>query len=366
MAPLEPRQALLPLLRKTLGKLTLRFSGEMAIHEDALQRERWNSPVVELCMCALLVPSFVALMDAEGDMAYFHRAIFMLMSMLATLATSLRLCTHMDGLQSKRYFEWAVACTAAGGVCLHAVTAIRDRTEPPCGCIRFQFGPVAHSTLEIVSIIVSHVLHFSTPVKLLVAASLPVFAIISPAFPFGLEPELKLLVMAMLAGFAFGYALEYLLCSNFLTLRQARDAAEAQTRADSRLNHVIKGLCGGAAGMLQGVKVELSLQGIHTDITDSLDEVRLQLAQLHPHSLSFRSPRCSAYSPRHAHRYDECWNRPLNGCTNASSSYSLNAVNILQPRCSATCEKGCRLNLAQTACMKGSRMFASTSMWRSS
>lgn len=272
-----PLAALLPLLRLALLKLTLRYSGGMAIYEEPLQLERWNSSIVELCMCALLVPSFVMMTDADADTRYFPSAIFMLQSMLAAMAVSRRLCWFGDGLQGKRIFESAVASTAVGGVFVHAMAASRAEMEPQCGCSSSQFGPAGLSTMATVAVIVTHVLHFGPLVKLLVSLSLPLCAIISPAFPFGPGPVLKLLVMATLLGYVFGYALESVLRSNFLAQHLVQTTCEAQRRADSRLNHVIKGLCGGATGILQGVKLELLQQGIMGDTCDSLDEVRRML-----------------------------------------------------------------------------------------
>jgi hypothetical protein len=74
---------------------------------------------------------------------------------------------------------------------------------------------------------------------------------------FGMETELSIIGVASLAACLFGYAFETQLRLTFQMQQERCENLIAQSRADSRLNHVIKGLCGGANGLLLGLKSRL-------------------------------------------------------------------------------------------------------------
>jgi hypothetical protein len=76
---------------------------------------------------------------------------------------------------------------------------------------------MAHSMMAIVAGTLCHVLHLHPVVKLLLGLSITLCTVIRPVFPFGPVPEIKFVGVATLAGYLFGYALEWQLRENFIT-----------------------------------------------------------------------------------------------------------------------------------------------------
>lgn len=337
--------------------LTLRFLGTWEVYEAQLQLSRWSSSIVELCMCGMLAPSFAAAYDSDTNTAVFHCSFFLLQSLWAAVAISRRFYKSRDPLFGKHLFEWVVGSTVVVGLFAHAfsVTEAMDPISPSVcdGFGRFMFGPMAHSTTATVAVIMCHVLHLHPMVKLLLGLSITLCTVVRPVFPFGMDPEIKFVVVASLAGYLFGYALEWQLRESFAAHKASRDVETAQRRADSRLNHVVKGLCGGASGLLLGLKVELEQNCQSEDTLEALDEVRAA-----PRACEGYERWLPSYGRGGASHYAACcglcrcaacWTRPPNGCTSASSSYSLRRASTRQGRSGRICALRWRSWSASTA-----------------
>lgn len=268
--------SMIPLLAPPVSRythwLSLRYLEEFHEYEYMIQASRWNSFAVEICMFGLVFASFIASTD-YGLATEFDVFAFLLASIWSMLAISRRFSQHEDPLRSKRMLEWVMGCTIVAGIYLHAAFS-------PCvtrwdnGAIftdfTFKYAPMAHALSIMSGIIISHALHFHPVLKFLMVVWGTICTVAQPIFMFGMETELKIIVVATAAAFLTGYAFEAQLRDNFAMQQKSCESLIAQRRADSRLNHVIKGLCGGANGLLLGLKFQLEHNGPIPEASDCL------------------------------------------------------------------------------------------------
>jgi len=302
-APLAAPQAALagPLTDRRFSRgrhqLTLRYLGEFKVYESQLQLSRWtNGYIVELCICGVALPSFV--LFSESDWGHPQQGFLAMECVVVLIAVLSKFCKFADPLFGKQLFEWALGAALVLTIFLHAAApapfwrglpeaipsacAGSDRQQScdaspsaifllPSG--PFMYGPMCLALMNMAAVIMSHVLHLHPTNKLLVLATGTLCSCMHGVLDIEFETEIRLVVIASLAGLMFGYALESQLRQNFAAQLKAYEALSAQRRADSRLNHVIKGICGGASGLLLGLQVQL--EECEADLPQAVDKLTL-------------------------------------------------------------------------------------------
>ena len=124
----------------------------------------------------------------------------------------------------------------------------------------------------------AYYLHGPFDNKVLAGIILPLAHTFRPMHGLG-TLEARIIWMSALVGQACGYALERAQRTVFFEQQLQLRVAAANRKADSRLNHVVKGLCGGANGLLESLQVALKLEGteLATDSAGLLEQVREML-----------------------------------------------------------------------------------------
>ena len=135
---------------------------------------------------------------------------------------------------------------------------------------------VINAAFVMTGCIICHVMSVPLRLKALVAFGAPAVHGISPIWVVGGAREFQLMLAASAMGTAFGYAIEKTMRRLFYEERMRARASAATIKADSRLNHVLKGLCGGASSLIEGV---LASRGTPLDAESSrlIEQVRSML-----------------------------------------------------------------------------------------
>ena len=122
-------------------------------------------------------------------------------------------------------------------------------------------GLVSNAGFVGVGIVVAHVMHLSWLVKVAGTVFIPLVHTLKPMHA---ERGVETAVMwsACAIAFALGYLIERAQRLLFLQSHMMMRLAAANRSADSRLNHVVKGLCGGANGLLQSLELQMSAGGV--------------------------------------------------------------------------------------------------------
>jgi hypothetical protein len=111
---------------------------------------------------------------------------------------------------------------------------------------------------------------FPMSIKLCLLAILPGMHTLHPIYGIGMD-EAMLVFFGQVTGMLCGHAIHL----DQLLLVAAVEVANMNRRADSRLNHVIKGQCGGASALLSGLRRMLELDGRAP--TDEIGEIMQQI-----------------------------------------------------------------------------------------
>ena len=147
------------------------------------------------------------------------------------------------------------------GICMFSLLGyycLCAEVHPPLQGSQFRVEVVIDAGCTMLGCLVVHIAHMP-PENKFWTCLLPVLAhIFKPVWNIGDGTEINLWIGATLMGTSIGYILESSLRSLYLTqVRESRHAA-ANRAADSRLNHVIKGLCGSASGLISTALVDES------------------------------------------------------------------------------------------------------------
>ena len=142
----------------------------------------------------------------------------------------------------------------------HVTCATTVVGETPDGSSELNnvFGLLCNAFGVGVAIISAHVMHLSWMCKM-AAVTIPLSHTLCPLWGLG-RKEGIIMWSASLMGFVVGYLIERAYRLFFLQHHEQMQLAEANRLADSRLNHVVKGLCGSAIGMLQALEYQLDEQ----------------------------------------------------------------------------------------------------------
>jgi hypothetical protein len=126
----------------------------------------------------------------------------------------------------------------------------------------FSLGPFGNALLIGFSNMGMHMYEFHWLAMLVFASGKMISSVVAPVWGIGNWNEAVLMGTCTLIGHACGYAIA--LSKRRLREEQASlvEMAAANRRADSRLNHVIKGLCGGANGLLDGLWLMVQEEGL--------------------------------------------------------------------------------------------------------
>lgn len=124
---------------------------------------------------------------------------------------------------------------------------------PPSG---FIMEPVAIALFNFMAQIILAMRKFPMFTKLVNVVILVGMHVVHPIYGIGMDEPL-MCFFGHLFGFLCGLAIN----SDQQMLLAAVEVAKMNRRADSRLNHVIKGQCGGASAMLSGLQRMLELEG---------------------------------------------------------------------------------------------------------
>jgi len=143
---------------------------------------------------------------------------------------------------------------------LQTDTAVRY-TRPPttaCDCSsppEFAIGPVANAAFIGLGVLMTYYMHATFRMKLIAAIGPALAHSVSPIWNIGRETEMTLMWSASIIGSAIGYALEGAMRRLFYEQFTRNRQAAINQEADTRLQHIVKGLCGGASGLLQDIEV---------------------------------------------------------------------------------------------------------------
>lgn len=126
----------------------------------------------------------------------------------------------------------------------------------------FSLGPFGNALLIGFSNLGLHLYEFHWATMTIFASGKMISSVVAPVWGIGKRNEVVLMGTCTLIGHACGYAIAI----NKRRLREEQasvvEMAAANRRADSRLNHVIKGLCGGANGLLDGLWLMAQQEGL--------------------------------------------------------------------------------------------------------
>ena len=125
--------------------------------------------------------------------------------------------------------------------------------------------------------LLSYYLHAPFHVKLLGGYAIPLAHTFRPIHGLG-AAEARLMWMGSLFGQVCGYFLERAQRTVYFEQQMQLRIAAANRKADSRLNHVVKGLCGGANGLLESLQVVLKLGG--TELAGNSDRLLTQVREM--------------------------------------------------------------------------------------
>jgi len=138
---------------------------------------------------------------------------------------------------------------------------------PPSG---FILEPVAIGFVNFICQLLLAMRGFPMSIKLCLLAILPGMHTLHPIYGIGMD-EAMLVFFGQVTGMLCGHAIHL----DQLLLVAAVEVANMNRRADSRLNHVIKGQCGGASALLSGLRRMLELDGRAP--TDEIGEIMQQI-----------------------------------------------------------------------------------------
>ena len=174
----------------------------------------------------------------------------------ATLAVPTRLNKETHPL--KLYLGFHRACT---GVlcCVIAVHAFLLPLPNTTTDVDAYEGLAANAAMVVLGNLLCYYLHSPVHVKLLGGYAIPLAHTFRPLHGLG-ATEARLMWMGSLVGQLCGYFLERAQRTVYFEQQAQLRLAAANRQADSRLNHVVKGLCGGANGLLESLQVALKLQ----------------------------------------------------------------------------------------------------------
>jgi hypothetical protein len=148
-----------------------------------------------------------------------------------------------------------------------------------------------------------HLYEFHWLAMLVFASGKMISSVVAPAWGIGNRNEAVLIGTCTLIGHACGYGIA--LSNKRLREEQASlvAMAAANRRADSRLNHVIKGLCGGANGLLDGLWLMAQEEGLTPSGDSQQLFTQVHASRVYPalspgHSASSKAPRiaCTAFA----------------------------------------------------------------------
>ena len=229
-----------------------------------------------LLSCAVLAVYFMANMSAAG-LAFSGSIILGLVAMGATLAVPTLLNKETHPL--KLYLGFHRACT---GVlcCVIAVHAFLLPLPNTTTDVDAYEGLAANAAMVMLgNVLLCYYLHSPVHVKLLGGYAIPLAHTFRPLHGLG-ATEARLMWMGSLVGQVCGYFLERAQRTVHFEQQMQLRIAAANRKADSRLNHVVKGLCGGANGLLESLQVALKLGGSRVTANSDrlLQQVRDMLA----------------------------------------------------------------------------------------
>ena len=268
-------------ISEIMHRPTLRFlSGEL---EEKLMCARWGEITSLPCtpVLFLLLPLSIAKM-AVGTRPAFVQALLGASILIALLHITRHLIrvTPSSAASSKQIIDaaWRTQYLALA-VILTMMTVQTVLVEPAPPMTSFSLDPVASAAFVLIGVITCHVMHCATALKLVVAVGPVVAHTITPIWGIGRWNEAKLMATAGVLGTATGYALEVMLRKTFYEECMKAQMAAANAKADARLNHVIKGLCGGGSAILRTIVPSLQQGGdqraarLVNDVLEMLSQV---------------------------------------------------------------------------------------------
>ena len=230
-----------------LHPVWLYFVGEhAALEEDRLNRDKLYgiaSQMNQTFFC-LLVAGVGALM--QGEM--FAISTCGMVIVVSVIARPF-FVNIADMATSKRIFE-AVSFTAILAMVAFHVSCKSASATPDVSSM------VMNAYAVMTACVMAHLVRSPPYFKMLGVFFVPAAHTYQPLWSVG-NLECKLMWFSCWFGHCIGYLIERAQRLQYLQTMATLRTAEANRVADSRLNHTIKGLCGGASNVLEGLEVEL-------------------------------------------------------------------------------------------------------------
>ena len=242
-----------------MDQITLQFSDrtlEDTFIADRLRDMHVCSPGINLTMGL-----FGALLGT-WFMCGFHEVAALVLALLSGVYglfwvnSKLALFGVNSNLERKRAYQMTCRLSEISIIVVGAVHiiwfSVNAKVQPPLpmSLPTFKVEVLIDAACTMIGCLLVHIAHMPPRNKLLMCTTPAFVHIYKPSWNIGDSTEINLWLGATFMGSSIGYILEHSLRSLFLTqARESRHAA-ANRAADSRLNHVIKGLCGSASGLI--------------------------------------------------------------------------------------------------------------------
>jgi hypothetical protein len=266
-----------PSASKAMHPLTLRFHSEEL--EEQLVFHRWGDQTSWWCMAAMvsLLPASTAMFSFIEGASSFELFLFLACCLITLVFLgSYHVAAIGPSSASKRVVGEVLLAQRLFTVIVLITNLIHVLSvEPAAHTGEFSLNPVANAAFLSLAIVLCYIQHGRFYLKLAGGLGPATAHIIAPIWGIGRWNEAKLMIAASMLGTVCGYALETMLRKSFLVEQNRAQMAAANAKADARLNHVVKGLCGGASGILKTIMPELQHGGSHGLRKVGQREVRL-------------------------------------------------------------------------------------------